>query len=255
LNPFLERQRGLSGSVILAKGPSGTGKTEELVKCWLSSGLLTGGLCIALAPTNDVKANVRGYQLGYLDRMDGASSRVERAKYGRIVDYLRGHVEVYDDASDCFGRIRDVAGHITNDGRPLFSLLVDEGAVARKESDILATIGPLTRNLCGICYITVHRGMAVPPQIRSVLRAKLLWRSSDYTGDEQEEKEVASIEGFQYSPVMGSTPKEEQFFRGIKYTPEGPASFEYNPHNKKRPDFMLLPALPTTVRPKTIERM
>lgn len=252
MNPFAERQRGLTGSVVLAKGPSGTGKTEELVKCWLSSGLLTGGICLALAPTNDVAANVRSYRLGYARKMDDTKGP-GRAKAARIADYLRSNVEVYREAQECFDRILDIASGKT-DGHPLFSLLIDEGAVARKESDILATVGPLTRNYCGICYITAHRGMAVPPQIRSVLRAKLLWRSSDMTGDETEEKEVNSIEGFQYSPVMGSTPPEEQFFRGIKYTPEGVEAFEYNPNLTKRPDWILLPALPTTVRPKVLER-
>jgi len=181
-----------------------------------------------------------------------STSGAARDKSARVVDYLRGNVEVYREAGECFDRIADIASEIKS-GRPLFSLLVDEGAVARKESDILAAIGPLTRNLCGICYITVHRGMGVPPQIRSVLRAKILWKSSDMTGDEQEEREVASIPGFQYSPVMASTPPEEQFFRGIRYMPEGPVSFEYNPNTARRPDWLLLPALPTTVRPKVLE--
>lgn len=255
MNPFVERQRGLIGSVVLAKGPSGTGKTEELVKCWLSSGLLTGSTCIALAPTIDVDANVAGYRRGYellLDKLPLFSK--ERARVARIVDYLRYNVEIYRDAQACFSRVEYVGTHGPDDGRPCSSILVDEGAIARKESDILAEIGPLARNYRGIVYITIHRGMAVPPQIRSVLRAKILWRSSDMTGDEAEEREVHSIPGFEYSPVMGDTAPEDQWFRGIKYTPTGVEAFEYNPNVSRRPDWILLPALPTTTRPKLIER-
>jgi hypothetical protein len=196
-----------------------------------------------------------GYRRGYEQRLDALPLfSPERARVARIVDYLRNNVEIYRDAQECFDRVEYVGVYGNDDGRPCSSILVDEGAIARKQSDILAEIGPLARNYRGIVYITAHRGMAVPPQIRSVLRAKLLWRSSDMTGDETEEREVASIEGFQYSPVMGDTPPEEQYFRGIRYTPIGVEAFEYNPNLAKRPDWMLLPALPTTARPRTIER-
>jgi hypothetical protein len=254
-NPFQERQRGLTGSVIVFQGQSGTGKSDEASECWLSAGMLFGGVCVALAPTRDIQANVKSYLLGYTAQLD--RWRADKRRDGSIevaarkLDFVRENVLVYSDAVECFERIAEL-GRVDGGGRPQFSLLIDEGAVARKESDIMGSIGPLMRNLCGIAYITMHRGMAVPPPIRAVLRARVLWRSSDGTGDEDLQAEIDSIPGFKYSPVMGSTPKEEQWYRGIRYMPEGPVSFEYNPNLERRPDWMLLPALPTSVRARVL---
>lgn len=252
INPFQERQRGLTGSVIVGQGQSGTGKTDELTECWLNAGIMAGSLCVALAPTNDVAANVKSYLLGYIRRVDAKRRNgVFSPCNVTELDFIRDRVLVYQSPQECFDVIERL-GMQGGNGRPQFSFLVDEGAHSRKDSSLMADIGPLMRNLCGICYITMHRGMAVPPQIRAVTRARLLWRSSDGTGDEELEREIASIPGFEYSPVMGATPVAEQWYRGIRYTPDGPVSFQYNPNIARRPDYMLLPALPTTVRPRVM---
>jgi hypothetical protein len=262
-NPFESRQRGLTGSVVVFQGQSGTGKSHEATACWLTAGMLFGGVCVALAPTKDIRVNVISYERGYEDqlnqwrgdkRRDGSVERCERR-----LQFMRNNVLVYSTAEECFEKLAEIAATAEDhgSGRPRFSFLVDEAAVARSESDLLAKIGPLMRNLEGIAYMTFHRGMAIPPQIRVVKRAVVMWRGSDTTGDDELMADIASVSdglqgGFKYSPVMGDTPKAEQWFRGIRYTPDGPKAFEYNPNLAPRPDWMLLPALPTTVRARVL---
>lgn len=253
-NPFEARQRDLSGSVIVAQGQSGTGKTRLLTESWIRAGMLFGGACFALAPVQDVEANVTSYRLGYqraLDkaRRDKAPRTAEHAI--KCLDFLRTQVVVFRDPVECLDAIEQYA-EVTADGRPQFSLLFDESAVARRESPILETLGPLARNLRGIVYLTGHRSMALPPAMRAVRRATVVWKSSDGTGDEELERAIASIPGFKYSPVMGSVPKEDRFYRGVKYTANGPEFFEFNPHITGFPDWMLLPALPTAIEPRTL---
>lgn len=260
MNPFEDRQRGLTGSVIIAQGQSGTGKSHIMSECWLKAGMLFGGACFALAPVSDIEANVLSYRLGYeakLDELRASRRFFEKPSpveenTARALDFLRECVMVFRDASECFAAIRDYAEEDPGDGTPQFSLLIDEGAVARRESHILESVGPLARNLKGIVYVTGHRSMAVPPAIRAVRRATVLWRSSDGTGDEELEAAIAAIPGFKYSPVMSSVPKSERFYRGIRYTPEGPRQFEFNPYVSPIPDWMLLPALPTAVKPRIL---
>lgn len=253
-NPFESRQRGLSGSVVVAQGQSGTGKTRLLTESWIRAGMLFGGACFALAPVQDVDANVASYRIGYQRALDRArhEKKPKVAEHAiKCLDFLRTQVVVFRDPVECLDAIGQYA-EVTADGRPQFSLLFDESAVARRESPILETLGPLARNLRGIVYLTGHRSMALPPAMRAVRRATVVWKSSDGTGDEELERAIASIPGFKYSPVMGSVPKEERFYRGIKYTANGPEFFEFNPHLTGFPDWMLLPALPTAIEPRTL---
>jgi len=216
--------------------------------------MMFGGACFALAPVQDVNANVVSYTIGYQRALDKAR-REKRPKVAehaaRCLDFLRTQVAIFSDPSECLDAIERYA-EVSSDGRPQFSLLFDESAVARRESPILETLGPLARNLRGIVYLTGHRSMALPPAMRAVRRATVVWRSSDGTGDEELERAIASIPGFKYSPVMGEVPKEERFYRGIRYTANGPEFFEFNPHFTGFPDWMLLPALPTAIEPRTL---
>jgi len=253
VNPFESRQRGLSGSVIVAQGQSGTGKTHLLTECWLRAGMLFGGACFALAPVQDVTANLASYRIGYERALDKArrdkTPLVEKHAV-RCLDFLRNQVVVFRDPQECLEAIEEYAT-VSSDGRPQFSLLFDESAVARRESPILETLGPLARNLRGIVYLTGHRSMALPPAMRAVRRATVVWRSSDGTGDDELDEAIRSCPDFKYSPVMGDTPKAQQYYRGIRYTATGPEAFEFNPNLTGYPDWMLLPALPTAVRPRT----
>lgn len=257
-NPFNERQRGLTGSVVVFQGPSGTGKSHEASECWLNSGMLTGGVCFALAPTSDINSNVRSYLKGYERQVESHRNdnrRNDSEESEKRLEFMRSRVRVYDNVGECFEAIKGVIAHL-GDGRPQFSLLIDEAAVARKESSFLSDIGPLLRNLRGKGYLTLHRGMAMPPQIRAVCSGRVLWRSSDGTGDEELNKEIEAIRvetgSFEYSPVMGDTPKEKQFYRGVRYTANGVEKFEYNPNLSRRPDWLLLPSLPTVVSPRVL---
>lgn len=254
MNPFESRQRGLSGSVIVAQGQSGTGKTHLLTEAWIRAGMLFGGACFALAPVNDVTANVQSYRIGYtrkLDkaRADGAKRTAEHA--AKCLDYLRNQVLIFRDPKECFDAIESYA-EISADGTPQFSMLFDESAVARRESPILDAIGPLARNLRGIVYLTGHRSMAIPPSMRAVRRATVVWKSSDGTGDDELDEAIRNIPGFQYSPIMGAVKPEERFYRGVKYTAEGPTGFEFNPYLTGFPDWFLLPALPTAIKPRVL---
>lgn len=253
MNPFEQRQRGLSGSVIVAQGQSGTGKTRLLTECWIRAGMLFGGACFALAPVQDVNANVRSYILGYERALDKARKDKQPRNEEHAIkclDFLKEQVVVFSNPRECLEAIENYAT-VTSDGRPQFSLLFDESAVARRESPILETLGPLARNLRGIVYLTGHRSMALPPAMRAVRRATVVWRSSDGTGDDELDAAIASIPEFKYSPVMGAVEPKDRYYRGIKYEATGPQFFEFNPHLSGYPDWMLLPALPTAIEPRT----
>ena len=232
-----------------------------MTECWLRAGMLFGGACFALAPVGDTEANVWSYRYGYQRKLDAirankawnAPESPEEKHAIKALDFLRDMVTVYRDPAECFKAVADYAQNDPNDGSPQFSLLIDEGAVARKESPILESVGPLARNLKGIVYVTGHRSMAMPPAIRAVRRATVLWRSSDGTGDEELEKVIASFPDFQYSPVMGEVKHDkDKWYRGIRYLPTGPQPFAFNPYIHRMPDWMLLPALPTAVTPRTL---
>ena len=232
-----------------------------MTECWLRAGMLFGGACFALAPVGDTHANVMSYKYGYQRKLDAIRARkgwnapeTEEERHAiKALDFLRDMVSIYRDPGECFKAVAEYAEGDPGDGSPQFSLLIDEGAVARKESPILESVGPLARNLKGIVYITGHRSMAMPPAIRAVRRATVLWRSSDGTGDEELERIIDSIPGFQYSPVMGEVKDvRDKVYRGIRYLPTGPEPFAFNPYTQRMPDWMLLPALPTAITPRTL---
>jgi hypothetical protein len=263
VNPFQSRQQGLTGSVIVAQGQSGTGKTHLLTDCWLKSAMLFGGCAFAIAPVDDIYFNVESYRIGYERKLNSLRKDKRTVERGdainnamRCLDFMRDNVLIFRDAQECFDAVtsyvNDAPDSERNSGKPQFSLFVDEGAIARKESQVLDYIGPLARNLRGIVYLSAHRSMAMPPQIRAVRRAVILWRSSDGTGDDDIDNMIQSTPGFQFSPVMGDTEESQRFYRGFRFMPEGPQYFQFNPYTEAMPDWMLLPALPTGIKPRIL---
>ncbi len=262
------RQKDVNGSVVFFQGNSGTGKSYEAEEAWLKSGMEHGGACIAYDPTGDIQCNINSYLLGYERKVDRLRSEYrwhqfrdtpEVKKALNVQDFLRNNVICCSgmSAEDCFNEVERFVGRENPSGFPQFALLIDEGAAARKNVGFLETLVPLMRNLKGKAFITAHRSMAIPPQVRSVLSGRVLWYSSDGTGDEALENEIRSIaekqgKPFQFSPVMGRTKPEDQWYRGIRYGADGPEAFEYNPNLHKRPDWILLPGNPTRVQPREL---
>ncbi len=257
------RQKDVNGSVVFFQGNSGTGKSYEAEEAWLKSGMEHGGACIAYDPTGGIQVNIVSYLLGYQRKVDRLRSEyrwyqfrdtTEVRKALDVQDFLRNNVICCSgmSAEGCFNEVEHFVGKDNPSGFPQFALLIDEGAKARENVGFLESVVPLMRNINGKAFITAHRSMAIPPQVRSVLSGRVLWYSSDGTGDEALEKEIASIEGFEFSPVMGDTEPKDQWYRGIRYTASGPKFFQYNPNLHKRPDWILLPGNPTRVQPREL---
>ncbi len=260
------RQKDVNGSVVFFQGNSGTGKSHEATEAWLKSGMEHGGACIAYDPVGDIQSNIDSYLLGYQRKVDrlrreNKSIRDSAETIGalKVQDYLRNNVICCPgmSADNAFETVAGYVGESNPTGFPRFALLIDEGSQARKNSGFLESIVPIMRNLHGKAFITAHRSMAIPPQVRSVLSGRVLWYSSDGTGDEALEHEIRSIaekqgKPFQFSPVMGRTKPEDQWYRGIRYGADGPEAFEYNPNISKRPDWILLPGNPTRVQPREL---
>ena len=237
---LIDRQSGLAGSWLWYQGPSRCGKTHEAVIVAILSAMLVGGECLIYDPVGDVASYVYGYRRYQELKLDRTSGDARR-NAARKLDFLRTNVQVFSgrNAEGIFERIADAIGDGIGHSQPFGSVLIDEGAVARKQPEFLETIAPLFGNAGILGIATGQRWKSVPPQVRGIVRFRCLWFSSDYTGDD-----IPTMEGFEFTPVMSNEElsDEEREYRGVYYGATGGQYRTYNPSIERRPDWLLLPA-------------
>lgn len=249
---LLERMKGQSGSVGYLQGPSGCGKTHKAFGLACACAAAVGGKVMIYDPMDDCRAYHEGSKLYYINRVNETSGE-ERQYYCDMLDFYR--YRVIRHAGICAGEFfNDFSRVVSNKNRRGMygAFLVDESAVARNEKGFLETMLPLVRNVRGFAVITGQRWMATPPQVRALARYRIVWRSSDYTGDS--EIESLSNDGeFQFTqPMSGDMPESERNYHCVYYGPGGPEHRVFNPYTDGHPDWTILPALPTTIRPMMV---
>lgn len=235
-----ERQSGLAGSWVWYQGPSRCGKSHEAVIVAIVSAMAVGGECLMYDPAGDIASYVAGYRR-YQELKLNEQRGEARVKTAKRLDFLRDNVSVFSgrNAAGIFDVITDVIGDGLSHNGAFGSVLIDEGSVARTNPQFLELTAPLFGNAGILGVATGQRWMAVPPQVRGIVRFRCLWRSSDYTGDE-----LPKVEGFRFSPVMSdpNLTDDEREYRGLYSGVEGPEPRSYNPTRERRPDWLILPA-------------
>lgn len=246
----------LTGSVLACDGTSGSGKTRLLVRCALACADATGGCILAYDPTGNVRTEILSqekFRARALDKARDARNEAAEIEAVRRLELFRtkGRLEFYTiGEEDAFADT--LRGVVQSRPRAPFGfVLIDEGGFARNDRNARDAMESamrgsmvLLRNARAFGGISSHRRMGATPEIRSVLRARVMWSNPDSEGDDPHER-MAADRGWQVlSDAMGTPGNSRRFYRGIRWNGTRPTPFQLE-RDAPLPRWMYLPAIPT----------
>ena len=246
----------LTGSVLACDGTSGSGKTRLLVRCALACADATGGCILAYDPTGNVQTDILSQERFRARALDAARDSGNKAAEieavrglelfrtrGRLVFFSIGQEEAFADT---------LRGVVQSRPRAPFGfVLIDEGGFARNDRNARDAMESamrgsmvLLRNARAFGGISSHRRMGATPEIRAVLRGRVMWANPD-SGDDDPDERLAERRGWQvFSDPMGTPGNGRRYYRGIRWNGTRPAPFQLE-RDAKLPRWMYLPAIPT----------
>lgn len=250
----------LTGSAIVLDGTSGSGKTFLACRIAVANAFATGGAIVAFDPTGHVEQNIRAQESHYVSRLNAARascsgvsdalSRLSLFRDKRMAFFGAGSEESFAETLRAIVTARRSA--------PFGVVLIDEGGFARQdkgakehlESAMRGSV-PMARNARTLVVLSGHRLMAAVPEIRSVMRCRVMWNNPDPTAKDSL-VDYAESKGWQVlSDAMGKPGNERRFYRGIRFDAhaQGARPFQLG-RDEKLPRWMYLPAVMSEA-PKT----
>lgn len=248
---------GLTGSAIVLDGTSGSGKTFLACRIALANAFATGGAILAYDPTGHVELNLRSQEKHYRDKLD----RARRDGGSRAVDDALTRLSLFRDGDRlCFmgiGEERAFAATLrgivsSRRTEPFGCVLIDEGGFARNdrgakehlESAMRGAV-PLARNARTLVVLSGHRLMAAVPEIRAVMRARVMWANPDPVAQDALADYAESRGWCVHSDAMGTVaPDKRAFYRGIRFDSAASRARPFELERESRlPGWMYLPAI------------
>ena len=245
----LRRMEGLSGAAAYLQGPSGCGKSHKAFGLGVACAAVVNGFVLIYDPTGDMGAYHIGSQRYYEQECDNAETPEDREYAATMLDFYRYRVirHAGRNADKFFDDFAEIVGDGESKPTIYGAVIVDESALARKQRELLETLGPLARNAKVFLIVTGQRWMATPPQIRAITRYRIPWNCGDTTGDPELEQLKSS--GFEFTkPMSAKMPASERWYHCVFYGREGAEHRAFNPYLAPHPDWSILPAYPTIVR-------
>lgn len=248
---------GLTGSAIVLDGTSGSGKTFLACRIALANAFTTGGAILAYDPTGHVELNLRSQERHYAAKLDSA----RRHGASTAVDDALSRLDLFrNDGRLCFmgiGEEKQFAStlrHIVSTRRthPFGCVLIDEGGFARNdksakehlESAMRGAV-PLARNARTLVVLSGHRLMAAVPEIRAVMRARVMWANPDPVAQDALADYAESRGWCVHSDAMGSIgPDKRAFYRGVRFDSAASRARPFEVERDARlPGWLYLPAI------------
>jgi hypothetical protein len=171
-----------SGSLIVAVGGPGTGKTLLTFRLALRAAFDAGLPFIAEDPNGDIGV----YHSAAVERLKSQEKLSERDQ--ELLDYITdtSMVRVYSkENAPKFAAIvekyRKRASSSKRVRKPTLFALIDEGGVMRRDSEAFWNMGAAFRNAGITAYTTIHKDTDVSRVGRQAIRAVILFRGYEGT--------------------------------------------------------------------------
>lgn len=246
----------LTGSAVVLDGQSGSGKTWLACRIALANAFATGGAIMAYDPTGHVEQNLRSQESHYVRALDLARDARNKAAIGDALARLslfrdNGRLEFFGVGSE--GAFAETLRMVVSTRRamPFGAVLIDEGGFARQDKNAKEHLEgamrgavPLARNGRVLVVLSGHRLMAAVPEIRAVMRARVMWGNPDPTAND-ELVSYAEGKGWNvYSDAMGDPNGGRRFYRGIRFDAAASRARPFQlGRDEALPRWMYLPAV------------
>lgn len=175
--PSQEYDARRSGSLIVAVGGPGTGKTLLLFRLALKAAYDAGLPFVAEDPNGDLSV----YHAAAIERL--ASKRKLSEDDSDLLKWLRdkSQVRIYSkEATAGFAAViekyRSKASKSKAAREPVLYAFIDEGGVMRRDSEAFWNMGATFRNAGITAYTTVHKDTDISRVGRQAIRAVILFR-------------------------------------------------------------------------------